>query len=620
MKSVTTIKLPIDQQTEIFMIKPDGFKRNLESPIIEMLRRFGFSVLCRKEKILSKDEIKRIYQTTFERDYPEGVNDPRANKHINSLQSAPCIGFLVRHKTLTRPNLYEYSKKIRGESWLPIKCSIDSIRYQLRNFDFDNYQPIYSEDRFLLNQVPENVIHASLTDEELENIYHVFFKDFFPETDFLPHQYVLPEKKIAHLVLVVTFSMSSSDKMNVKMHCGVSHLQAYLSSQGFNVTIKAFGKETPDEVVEELLALSPDIIGFSTVASELPYISTISRILKIKAPGILQVGGGAHFSIFPQDILATNIDAVCVGEGEYPLRELLSGKTFKASKNWVYRDGSTLVMNETTPFISDISSLPIPNHTLWNEHDEQRQYPHRRILISRGCPYACTYCSNRPLSQVAKGIYTRFRTPESIESEIVHVLENFQNTEVIFLESEILHPKFSDVDGILKVTSKYKNRLRFGTNLRIEVVNKDFLYSLQTNGFDFAYIGLESGSEHIRKNILNRNYSNQDVIDVFTAAKQTNFKLSTYNLVGLPDETRSEFLQTVTLNKICQPYEAQIAIFFPYPGTELYYMSLDKGYIKNPFFHHYFNGKERRSPILEMPDFPVEEITNSYCEFRSTFG
>jgi len=617
---IKLINLPIDQQTQIFMIKPDGVKRNLESNILKILRGLGFMVLCKKEKMLSKDDVKLIYKTTFVRDYPNGEDDPRADKHIQFMRSGPCIGMLVRHNKLTRPELYNYSKGVRGESWLPIKCSKDSIRYKLRNEEFDNYIPQYSEDKYLMNQVPENILHASLSDEELANLYNVFFKEFSINFDFIPNDFSTLEKKSVDLILVVTNSMSSSDKMKIKMHCGISHLQAFLFNHGYNVKIKAFGEEEPQKIAEELISLRPKIIGFSTVASEFKYVSQISRLIRKIDPTILLVGGGPHFTLFPQDILATNLDTVCVGEGELPLLDLLMGKEIQESRNWVFREDSRIVINDTNPFIQDISSLPIPDHRLWNEYSEQKYYPHRRILTSRGCPYSCTYCSNRPLSQVSKGIYTRFRSPKSIEDEIIHIIENFPTTEYIFFESEILHPQFANIEEILKITNKYQKRLKFGTNLRVEVINYEYFHSLQTNGFDFAYIGLESGSEYIRKKILKRKYSNQDVINVFSAAKRANFKVNTYNLVGLPEETKRDFNETISLNQICQPNEAQLSIFFPYPGTELYYLSLDKGYIQNPFFHHYFDGKERRSPTLKMNNFTEDEIINSYWEFRSIFG
>jgi len=45
---------------------------------------------------------------------------------------------------------------------------------------------------------------------------------------------------------------------------------------------------------------------------------------------------------------------------------------------------------------------------------------------------------------------------------------------------------------------------------------------------------------------------------------------STFNMVGLPDETIENVLETITLNSKCRPSYAWCSILQPYPGTELY--------------------------------------------------
>jgi len=110
------------------------------------------------------------------------------------------------------------------------------------------------------------------------------------------------------------------------------------------------------------------------------------------------------------------------------------------------------------------------------------------------------------------------------------------------------------------------------------------------------------------------------VVDIFQDAKEIGFALNTYNLVGLPNETPQMFQETIELNFKCQPKEAQLAVFFPYPGTELYYLCLDREYIKNPFFHHHFNGKERRTPDIKYAQFSELEILNCFEKFQKLFN
>ena len=51
--------------------------------------------------------------------------------------------------------------------------------------------------------------------------------------------------------------------------------------------------------------------------------------------------------------------------------------------------------------------------------------PERRpsMLISRGCPYLCTYCANHAMAGLASGEYTRYRSPASIVAEVREMVD-----------------------------------------------------------------------------------------------------------------------------------------------------------------------------------------------------
>jgi radical SAM superfamily enzyme YgiQ (UPF0313 family)/nucleoside diphosphate kinase len=616
---INNITFPLDLNTNIFVIKPDGVKRNLESKIEQMLHNSDFIFMKKIIKKLTREEAKKLYSTSFRRDYPLGENDIRAEKHIEYIISGKYIAYLVRHKNIQKPKLFEYCKKIRGENWLPILCNENSIRFVLRDKKYDSYKPIF-ENGFLLNEVLQNVIHTCLSDIELENAFSIFFNELvlqYKYIDFIQNNNYIKIYKY-DLLLIATFSCSSSEKMRIKMHNSLSHLKSFLENNGFSIKILAFADESPKQASKKIIEYNAKIVGFSSVASELRYISEISMEIRNQTSNIMLIGGGPHFTLAPQDILVTNLDAVCVGEGEIPLKMLLNGVDISKIQSWVYRKNDKLIYNKPFNFI-DLNNLPSSIHTDWNEYIPQTKFISRRILISRGCPFKCSYCCNYSISKICKGKYVRFRTGLSVEEEIKHIIKEFPWVEDIFLESEIFHYKLGEIDEILKITKKYSNKIYFGTNLRIGVFDKLFLLKLQKNGFKYANIGLESGNENIRKKILNRNYSNQDILDIFNEAKKINFILNTYNLVGLPFENPKLFNETIDLNLRCQPQNAQLSVFFPYPGTDLYYYCLEKGFLKNPFFYQHFKGIERRTPILKMPQFHEDEIIQCYNYFKNIF-
>jgi|GEM_PF-251410 len=609
-------KAMLNPRINIFMLKPDGVSRGLDDIIKKELIKSGFRILAFEKKNLTTEEIKKLYLTSFRRDYPLGENDERAIPHIEFMQKNASLAFLVEHPTLEKEELYLQSRKLRGDTWLPWKCNPESIRF--RYFSGDIIEPIFNSNMHLLTPPPNNVIHATLSDEEFDNAFEVFFKNITDEHIYSRYVEKFSPKSL-DLALVSTFAHSSSDRFKIKEHNGISQLASYLKSKGFNILVSAFADETVEEAARELIAKHPRIIGFTSVASEFSYIKRLSSKVRELDSSIMLVAGGPHFSLNPYDISFTDFDAVCVGEGEYPLTELLTKGNLENIPGWIYRSGNKILRNAPRPWINNISELPLADHEAWDIFEGQN-YNHKRIVISRGCPFLCTYCSNEALSNVTTGKYVRFRNPKSIDLEIASVIEHYPNTEFIFLESEALIPKIADVKGIVEVTKKYASKISFGTNIRIGTFDEAFLSEIRSGGFTFANLGLESGSERIRKDILNRKYSNDTVREVFRMARKHSININTYNMLGLPTETPEDFEETIKLNLECNPSEAQLAIFFPYPGTELYSKSIELGFLDNPFFYHKYEGKERRDTALHQPQMSRDNVLSLYDRFRSIFG
>ncbi len=108
---------------------------------------------------------------------------------------------------------------------------------------------------------------------------------------------------------------------------------------------------------------------------------------------------------------------------------------------------------------------------------------------------------------------------------------------------------------------KYNNSLdaplSFGLNIRITPnANFDTLFEAckRANILNLN-IGLESGSERVRKEILKRNYSNDDVIKTINLAKKYGLSYNFYVMIGIPGETIEDFKETIKICRICQPKE-----------------------------------------------------------------
>ena len=156
-----------------------------------------------------------------------------------------------------------------------------------------------------------------------------------------------------------------------------------------------------EEFIEKVKSFSPTVVGITARTTAIPFIKDFCRWLKEELPDLFVTIGGYHAILVPDEVLAIEgCDAVCVGEGEYPLLELLDSfqngelKTDIQSINFKLKDG-TIIKNPVRPLIEDLDELPFPDFDLFDypNLDRSKNFT-AMVMLSRGGLFSCTYCSN----------------------------------------------------------------------------------------------------------------------------------------------------------------------------------------------------------------------------------
>lgn len=407
---------------------------------------------------------------------------------------------------------------------------------------------------------------------------------------------------------------------------GVSYISSFLKKHGHDTKLIVLSRTSPKHnrnVIDEYFKkFSPGLVCFSAVSTEYPFMANVAKYIKSKWPDAYLLIGGPHVSLSPEGVLSDNFDALCLGEGENPTLELANSLEKKVlasgiSNLWLRR-GFKVEKNPPRPFLQNLDSLPFPDREIWQEWIEERPGSRYAVLLGRGCPFQCTYCSNHILRKVAPGHYVRFRSPENIVAEIKDIIERFpiQKRE-IYLEVETFGADKEWAKNLCLALENFNKTLEkplsFGVNLRI-TPNADLeslFISFKRANFRSINIGLEAGSERVRREILRRNYSNQDIINAVNLARKYGLKVTFFNMVGLPGETIDDFKETVNINRTCLPDQHFTSIFFPYPGTDAYSFCKEQGLLKG------FSGAEmeRMKASLDLPGFSRKQIQKSYIWF-----
>ncbi len=399
---------------------------------------------------------------------------------------------------------------------------------------------------------------------------------------------------------------------------GLAYLSAVLKKNGFkSVSLIHFTREPDTAKWEEYLKeQKPDVIGIYSTTEQFHFVEKLVR----KIPeGIFTICGGPHSTCYPiciEDV--PRLDAICIGEGEYPFLELVTaltqGKDPKKIKNlWIRKDG-VIIKNETRPFIADLDELPFEDRELFNLQSAIDRYGlgQIRIITGRGCPYQCTYCANKRIGEMQSGNYVRFRSAGHIMDELNYLNKKYKFKEFFFDDDIFMPDKTVRTEFCRRYPTEIGKPFIFSS--RVEMCSKEMLRDLKSAGGRRIDFGIESGSEDLRRNILKRNMTNNQIMETTEMARKLGFQVKTLNMVGLPEETYRKHLETVKLNLEIKPDVVSIFVFYPYPGTELYYYCIEKGYFdpNKTLPRGYIS---RRVPLLDLPDFSRKLITMCFNRF-----
>jgi len=344
-------------------------------------------------------------------------------------------------------------------------------------------------------------------------------------------------------------------------------------------------------IKEDIKAFDPQLIGISMVSNQYRYCLELASSIK-RDFAIPIIGGGIHASADPEGVMASELfDFVCLGEGENAIAELVErlarGTDYTAIPNlWVRTDG-TVIRNKVAPF-AELTAFPPKDYEIF---DFQRMIDAKNgwvgVMASRGCPYRCSYCFNHQMVNLYKRDletiegklhYIRYHPIGDVIRELQYLLNTYKNIKTFIFDDDIFT---LDKAYLVEFCRQYRQKvnLPFVVNGHIKNFDQERAAALKASGCSIVKLGVESGSERIRHEILNRSMSNEEIIRSFDTAHQAGLHTSAFVMFGFPHETREDILMTVKLIARIKPGRFRWSIFFPYVHTDAYTLARKAGLI-----------------------------------------
>jgi radical SAM superfamily enzyme YgiQ (UPF0313 family) len=328
------------------------------------------------------------------------------------------------------------------------------------------------------------------------------------------------------------------------------------------------------ELVQQIADLNPDFIGFSVFTLNYQRTLKIAKLLKKKLPHIPILFGGIHPTSVPELVIQEKcIDMVCVGEGEQALDELLNNPLKTDIKNIWFKQKNKVIRNPCRPLIEDLDSVPFPDKDIF-----YKIYPgffeDYYTISSRGCPFACTYCGNNVINDVYKGLGKRIRrrSPKNIVDELALAKKKYHPKRVTFVDDVFVQ----DLDWLKEFSRLYKKKvnLPYAMLTHPSFLSLDIAKLLKKSGCYFLLFGIQSASETVRRDILNRFESNAQISLAAQNCHIAGLQFSIDHIFNIPTEGIKEYQQAVNFYYSLHPSVINAYWLQYFPKTEIVNIAL----------------------------------------------
>jgi radical SAM superfamily enzyme YgiQ (UPF0313 family) len=403
---------------------------------------------------------------------------------------------------------------------------------------------------------------------------------------------------------------------------GINDILGEQPAAGFDPPIK----------LDHLLALQPDIIGFSACSFDFSKQLEMAAMVRQADNNILIVFGGIHPTIDPESTIRhEQVNIVCIGEGEYPLLGLCEAlenhrdihdipSLWVKHKDFIYK-------NPIRDYPQDLDNLPMDREGL----------NYMGIFTGRGCIGNCSFCNTPTIRRLGvKGRFFRKRSVTNVLDEVEEILAgvkpnyNLKRAQVFVqtlprsikrygqkaisklatvvgsnayireplkkilghLSSDPIPPiRFKDDSFLtdkkwfLQFAAAFQERfpeVKYICQARVNEIDEDVAYWLEHSKCKMVSLGIECGNDEFRNKILKKGVTSEQIIHAVNLLHSHDISVLGQWMVGYPGESVELALESLRLH--CRLGDIpQVHIAIPFPGTEMHDRAVDMGFIHKDF-------------------------------------
>ena len=331
---------------------------------------------------------------------------------------------------------------------------------------------------------------------------------------------------------------------------GLADIYHFLQQRSFDVDFVHIGEKDKLSNIKYI----PDWVGITAMTRESVATLGVVKEVKNRWSKTKIVLGGKYFTDdileFEKDRLIPLVNHIVIGEGEYAIQDLILG---------VKKD--KIIYGEQIGK-EDYLELPLPDEAFIRRHMSLsiRVDPYIRTVLTRGCPFSCTYCSGFRCPVIRK-------EPDVAAWYIKKLARGFNNRKIFFLDDVFTVGK-KWLKDFSEEYRKQKLNVKIKCFIHGRMFDEEIFDLLLSAGVDWLCLGAESGDDNILK-LIDKKCKVEDYlkIDKIIKTSRRRVKFECLWMIGNIGETARTMRKTVELSKRIGNMRPWFSFAIPFPGS-----------------------------------------------------
>lgn len=321
-----------------------------------------------------------------------------------------------------------------------------------------------------------------------------------------------------------------------------------------------------------------DVYAFSASTLEFPTVVRVAEEISKQNPHASFIAGGPHFDVLSEDywnneIIRTPFNVISRGEGEANIESILRHVKERPFEKKVFSQQGKLL---------NLDSLCLPSRNLLDKdlyfkpgrtfggadsHEKSIEGNSSTIMVSRGCPYSCSFCASPTLHRGR----VRFRDISKVQEELEMLVTDYSVNQLRWQDDNI-PLNFKKQKGLGNILRDFGIISRGSARTDTIVQGPLILNELYSAGFRELGFGIESADQYVL-NLLDKRTNLAINREALQRAKDAGFITRAFIMTGLPgeDEYSAErmidFFESLRSSK---PDVVTLTSFMPLPGCDIF--------------------------------------------------